>query len=56
MDINMDWIVLYMVYGVVFVAVIFSWEPALWLLNSRDDEAVKKDSLQFWPINSDFWA
>ena len=36
---------------------VFSWEPALETLKSRDDEAaedVKKKALQFSAINSDF--
>ena len=41
--------------------VVFSWEPALWMLMSRgadadDDDEVQKKTLQFSAINSDFWA
>ena len=39
---------------------IFSWEPALETLNSRDDDddddEVQKKALQFSAINSDFWT
>ena len=36
--------------------ILFSWEPALGLANSREEaaEEVKKKSLPFSPINSEF--
>ena len=36
------------------IAMLFSWEPALETPNSRAEEEVKKNPLQFSAINSDF--